>query len=464
MHTAAPHPGRACAHQHLRPARPPRLAGAARRHPASIRWAAPWLLATLLLAWAALLPAAAQSRGVALVIGNSAYAERPLPNTSNDAADMAATLREARFEVLLRHNASESAMKEAIADFEDRLRANGGVGIFYFAGHGMQSNRGRNYLLPVGRSWQRERDVELFGVAADAVLAGMEKAGNRLNIVILDACRDTPLPSDSRSSISRGLARMDAPSGSVIAFATAPGRTASDNPGQRNGLYTQHLLSALRTPGLRLEDVFKVVGQAVEKDSGGQQSPEEFMKLRDLKPFCFVDGSGCGNAWQMAQQPATAAPATNPAPQAPSNAQVPAANPAPPAQTVAIARPNPAPVMQKVIFAADTFHALRSAQLGDEFKHKLDDLVGKMSGVTLEVVIAVGHTSAEEGTAEAMQRLSLARADAVKGYLASRGIEKNRIYVEGKGASQPAADNNSADGRAKNRRVEIEVVGTRRVP
>jgi hypothetical protein len=86
---------------------------------------------------------------------------------------------------------------------------------------------------------------------------------------------------------------MAAPSGSVIAFATAPGRTASDNAGRRNGRYTEHLLQALRTPGLRLEDVFKVVGRAVEKASDGQQSPEEFMKLRDTTPFCFFPGRGC---------------------------------------------------------------------------------------------------------------------------------------------------------------------------
>jgi formylglycine-generating enzyme required for sulfatase activity len=132
--------------------------------------------------------------------------------------------------------------------------------------------------------------VELFAVEARSVLSEMQQARNPLNILILDACRDSPLPSTEKSAGSKGLARMDAPSGSVIAFATAPGKTASDNNAGRNGLYTKHLIAAINTPGLRLEDVFKRVGAAVEKESasqGGDQSPEEVMKLRAEQPFYF---------------------------------------------------------------------------------------------------------------------------------------------------------------------------------
>ena len=247
------------------------------------------------LAWLALLIGlhaakafgAAQAR-VALVIGNAEYAQRPLKNPVNDARDLARALESLGFEVMLRINRSDVQMKEDLAEFQDRMEKGRGVGLFYFSGHGMQAGRrSRNFLLPVGRRYQRERDVELFGIDARAVLARMEAAGNALNIVILDACRDSPLPAAGRSGASRGLGRMQAPSGSLIAFSTAPGKVADDNTAGRNGLYTKHLLAAVRTPGLRLEDVFKQVGREVERESNHAQSPEEISKLRNAEPFYF---------------------------------------------------------------------------------------------------------------------------------------------------------------------------------
>jgi OOP family OmpA-OmpF porin len=115
-----------------------------------------------------------------------------------------------------------------------------------------------------------------------------------------------------------------------------------------------------------------------------------------------------------------------------------------------------------VTFAADAFFDFDKATLKPEGKAKLDDLAGKIKGVTLEVIIAVGHTDSV-GSEAYNQRLSLRRAEAVKAYLVSKGIEANRVYTEGKGTKQPVADNKTAEGRAKNRRVEIEVVGTRPV-
>jgi OmpA-OmpF porin, OOP family len=120
----------------------------------------------------------------------------------------------------------------------------------------------------------------------------------------------------------------------------------------------------------------------------------------------------------------------------------------------------PAPVSEKVTFASDAFFDFNRAVLKPEARAKLDDLVSKTSGINLEVIIAVGHTDSVGGDAF-NQRLSVARAEAVKAYLVSKGIERNRVYTEGKGEKQPVADNKTADGRAKNRRVEIEVVGTR---
>ena len=147
-------------------------------------------------------------------------------------------------------------------------------------------------------------------------------------------------------------------------------------------------------------------------------------------------------------------PAPAPPPPAPAPAAAPPAPPAPPPP------PPPAPVSEKVTFAADAFFDFNKSTLKPEGKAKLDDLVGKMGGINLEVIIAVGHTDSVGGDAY-NQKLSVARSEAVKGYLVSKGVEKNRVYTEGKGKKQPVADNKTAEGRAKNRRVEIEVVGTR---
>jgi OOP family OmpA-OmpF porin len=134
--------------------------------------------------------------------------------------------------------------------------------------------------------------------------------------------------------------------------------------------------------------------------------------------------------------------------------------PPPPPPRVAPPPPPPAPVSEKVTFAADSFFAFDSAVLNAESQAKLADLVDKTKGINLEVIIAVGHTDAT-GSAAVNQRLSTKRAEAVKKFLVSKGVEANRVYTEGKGEAQPAADNKTSEGRAKNRRVEVEVVGTR---
>jgi OOP family OmpA-OmpF porin len=157
---------------------------------------------------------------------------------------------------------------------------------------------------------------------------------------------------------------------------------------------------------------------------------------------------GCDGALMaQAAAPAAAAPAARPAAPAPAPAARPAPAPQPPAAT-------------KVTYAADAFFDFDKSVLKAEGKAKLDDLVGKVKGINLEVIIAVGHTDSV-GTDSYNQRLSVRRSEAVKAYLVSKGIEKNRVYTEGKGEKQPVADNKTSEGRAKNRRVEIEVVGTR---
>lgn len=146
---------------------------------------------------------------------------------------------------------------------------------------------------------------------------------------------------------------------------------------------------------------------------------------------------------------------------APAPAAAPAAPTAAPAASAAPAAPAPAPVAaSKVTYAADAFFDFDKAVLKPEGKAKLDDLVAKVKGINLEVIIAVGHTDSV-GSDAYNQKLSVKRSEAVKAYLVSKGIEKNRVYTEGKGEKQPVADNKTSAGRAKNRRVEIEVVGTR---
>ena len=174
--------------------------------------------------------------------------------------------------------------------------------------------------------------------------------------------------------------------------------------------------------------------------------------------LCWRDGSwtpatalaDCDGALK----PVMAAPP--PPPPAPAPAPMAAPAPAPaPAPVVA-----PVATSEKVTFAADAFFDFDKSVLKPEGKAKLDDLVSKMGGINLEVIIAVGHTDSV-GSPEYNQKLSVRRSEAVKGYLVSKGVEKNRVYTEGKGEKQPVADNKTAEGRAKNRRVEIEVVGTR---
>lgn len=207
----------------------------------------------------------------ALIIGNSAYTSSPLKNPVNDARAMAGALREVGFEVLLRENVSEKDMKRAVEEFGDRRRG-GGVGVFFFAGHGIQAG-GRNYLMPVDANIRNERDLDIEAIDVSRVLSRMEDARNRLNIVILDACRDNPFGRSFRNA-ARGLASIDAPSGTLIAYATAPGRLARDGSGV-NSLFTGELVKAIRESSLRLEDVFKRVRASVRQLTNGEQIPWE---------------------------------------------------------------------------------------------------------------------------------------------------------------------------------------------
>jgi hypothetical protein len=224
---------------------------------------------------------------VALVIGNGAYKTAPqLKNPTNDAQDMAQALKRLGFEVMLLTDATHQRMEKAVVEFGVRLRQ-GGVGLFYYAGHGTQV-KGQNYLIPVDAAIQSEGEVKFKALDAGLVISQMEEAGNGMNIVILDACRTNPYTRSFRSSV-QGLARLDAPVGTLIAFSTAPDTAASDGTG-RNSVYTQYLLNSLLISGLKIEDVFKTVRAAVVRETDKQQVPWESSSLIGQFYFSPPDG------------------------------------------------------------------------------------------------------------------------------------------------------------------------------
>ena len=222
---------------------------------------------------------APQGKRVALVIGNAKYKFSPLNNPVNDATDMAASLRSVGFDVIEVKDANKRQMRAATRRFEDKLAASD-VGLVYYSGHGVEV-KGRNYLIPVDADIRREHEVEDQAFDAGNILRMMESLQGtekkRVNIMIVDACRNNDLARSWRST-NRGLARMDAPTGSFISFATAPGQVASDGNG-RNSPFTKHLLQALKQPNVPIELVFKEVRRNVMAETGGEQVPWENSSL-----------------------------------------------------------------------------------------------------------------------------------------------------------------------------------------
>jgi uncharacterized caspase-like protein len=243
---------------------------------------------------------------IALVIGNGDYEHTPLKNPVNDAALMTTTLKGAGFEVMAYVNLDRRELKRAFLRFGDRIKEAGNdtVSLVYYAGHGAQVN-GENYLIPIGSLIEDERDVDIEGIRASSLLKTLEDANATLNIVILDACRNNPFKTSSRSSL-RGLAKMDAPTGTLLAYSTAPGQVAEDGVGS-NSAYTKALSLAIRRPGATVEQVFKRVRIEVMSRTSDKQVPWESSSLTG--DFYF---SGSGTTQQA---PVAVAPATQPAQQ-----------------------------------------------------------------------------------------------------------------------------------------------------
>jgi hypothetical protein len=225
------------------------------------------LFASLVLGWSA---NAADEPRTALVIGNGAYSYGSLANAVTDATDMADALRDVGFEVTLLTDADQRAMDKALTGFSDALSAKGGVGLLYYSGHGVQVDN-ENYALPIGDELKREDDVKYEAVNIAQVITNLSGAGNSLNIVIIDACRNNPLQSSGRSA-TRGLARADGGPGLFVSFSTSPGAVALDGDG-RNSPFTSHLIRAIRMPGLSLEEAFKETLKGTYTETEGEQLP-----------------------------------------------------------------------------------------------------------------------------------------------------------------------------------------------
>lgn len=219
----------------------------------------------------------------ALIIGNSGYKRAPLMNPGNDAKAMAEALKAIGFDVALGLDLGQAAMSGLIQAYVERLSKMKAVGLFYFAGHGTQL-AWRNYIVPLDAEIESVELIKEHCIDINTLIAGIRKAGNPMNIIVLDACRDNPFGSQVQLD-QKGLSQLDAPPGTLLAYATAPGNTAIDGEGA-NGLYTEHLLREIKVPEAKIEDVFKRVRLGVRRKSKGLQIPWESTSLEE--DFYFV--------------------------------------------------------------------------------------------------------------------------------------------------------------------------------
>ena len=215
---------------------------------------------------------------VALVIGNSKYPDSPLTNPLNDANAMGKELKVLGFDTQILLDSNLKDLGSAIQTYSGRIAKSKAIGLFYYAGHGVQL-AWRNYLIPVDANIDRVDDIPRQTFELNKMLLALNKAQNPMNIIILDACRDNPfgkkLPTEQK-----GLSQFDAPNNSLLCYATAPGNVASDGAGV-NGLFTENLLREMRDPEAKIEDVFKRTRLKVRLASKGQQIPWESTSLEE---------------------------------------------------------------------------------------------------------------------------------------------------------------------------------------
>ena len=212
----------------------------------------------------------------ALIIGNSKYDRVPLKNPVNDAREMRNFLQTKGFDVVYGEDADRNTMYDLFDEYIAKVNKKGGVALFYFAGHGV-GVKGENFLIPVNARIKKPRDIQRNAFSVDNILSSLDEEQTRLNILILDACRNNPFKG-SRAA-SGGLATVNSSArGTFIAYATAPGKTASDGDGEHS-VYTKYLLNNMNKEGLTIEQVFKHVRISVETDTNGVQTPWETSSL-----------------------------------------------------------------------------------------------------------------------------------------------------------------------------------------
>jgi len=228
------------------------------------------------LACALVVPALAANDRVALLIGNNSYGATPLRNAVNDAHDLGDALKELGFKVIVRENTTRKDMIDAIREFGAAIEG-ANTALFFYAGHAMQF-KDRNYLIPIDAAMGSEDDITFFSVEIGQIFDRMDRARTRFNFIVLDACRDNPFAASFKLS-SAGLAQMSAPSGTLIAYATAPGSVAADGFG-RNGIYTKHILQNIKLPDLPAEIMFKRVREGVERETRRLQTPWDSSSLK----------------------------------------------------------------------------------------------------------------------------------------------------------------------------------------
>ena len=415
----------------------------------------------------------------ALLISVSKYTSwRPLPDTEKELDQLAELLRRHGFRVTRLKDPTGDELSREILDFKARYGwTKDSRVLVMFSGHGFTNpNTKMGYLVPVDAPNPKEKVADFYraalGIRQLELVA--QELESRHALFLFDSCfsgsifarRSEIAAPQSRGTTSDERWRfLTGRSKEPIRQFISAGDADQELPAK--SVFLPLLLRALSGDATKTSDGYvtgKEIGLWLEQNVPSfnpQQTPRSDL-IRD--PALVIGDM----IFQAQPQAPVAGPVGGPAAAPPANTP-PGAAPA----TVAIAPPTAstqgriplpaAPVIEKVTFAADGFFDVSKAALRPDAKEKLDAMAEKAGGISLEVVIAVGHTDAQEATNDVNRRkLSIDRAEAVKNYLASKGIDRNRVYTEGKGATQPVASNASAEGRAKNRRVEVEVVGTRR--
>jgi outer membrane protein OmpA-like peptidoglycan-associated protein len=411
-------------------------------------------------------------------MGTARKGWRPLDATEREMDEVATVLRQHGFNVRRASDLSSVQLTNTFRRFiAEYGRAPNNRLLFFFSGHGYTDNStDMSYIMPVDAL-----DPNLFpqdyistALPIDTVQTWAKELKARHALFLFDSCfsgsiflsRSSSSAPDSRGmSPSERLAYFRGSSAKPVRQFIAAGGPTEELPA--NSKFVPLFIEAINGRAARLSDGYitgKELGMWLEQmvpKYQATQNPHSGV-IREPR-FSFGDmvfqPPLRGVSVAASPSPPVVAPGSDGTPVfAPDRSTTPSVTAAAPAT---IPSPPPAPVREKVTFAVDTYFVPRGATLTPTATLRLDDLRRKTSSVSLEMVIAVGHADSQETNALAAQKLSIARAEQVKAYLVDSGVEPNRIYTEGKGSAQPVADNRTEEGRAKNRRVEIEVVGTR---